>query len=103
MSDNWLALAVAILSPKEIGVKTALIRTGVKIGYHKNPIEIDKRQFNKIKKLRDKKVPWKDIPKEIGCKCSGQALRDKFVRISKKKLSGTPTKVIRYSKIKKSS
>lgn len=90
MSDNWLALAVAILSPKKIGVKTALIRVGAKREHHKNPIEINECNFNKIKKLRDKKVPWKDIPKEIGYKCSGQALRDKFVRISKKKLSRTP-------------
>ncbi len=99
MSDNWLALAIAVLSPKEISIGMSLRKAGIKIQQHKNHIEIDEKQFNKIKKLRDNKVSWKDITRQMGYKCAGQALRDKFYRIlAKKRTAKTPTKVVSAAK-----
>lgn len=41
MIYNWLALAVAILSPKEIDIKTALRKMGVKALYKKATKDTD--------------------------------------------------------------
>lgn len=85
MSDNWLALAAAILSPREIHIAEALRRLEIKVPQSKNNVVIDDKQFDRIQELRDKKVPWNDITKQLGYKVTGQVVRDKFYRILAKK------------------
>ncbi len=85
MSDNWLALAAAILSPREIHIAEALRRLEIKVPQSKNNVVIDDKQFDRIQELRDKKVPWNDITKQLGYKVTGQVARDKFYRILAKK------------------
>ena len=77
MSDNWIALAAAILSPREIHIAEALRRLEIKVPQSKNNVV--------IQELRGKKVPWNYIAKQLGYKVTGQVVRDKFYRILAKK------------------
>ncbi|MDU1602485.1 MAG: hypothetical protein E6845_05930 [Clostridium sp.] len=95
MSDNWIALAAAILSPREIHIAEALRRLEIKVPQSKNNVVIDDKQFDRIQELRDKNVPWNNIAKQLGYKVTGQVVRDKFYRIlAKKRTAKTPTKVV---------
>ncbi|MBY6932115.1 hypothetical protein [Clostridium botulinum] len=95
MSDNWLALVIAVLSPKEIHVSDALMKAGVTLPRRANKIVITDKQFKKIEKLNNKKVGWSQIAKILEMDVEGQRLREKFYSIKAKKEKATkePTKV----------
>ena len=99
MSDNWLALAVAILSPEEIQITKALKLLKIKVSYNKNNVIIDDEQFDKIKELRSNKISWNDIAEQLEFEFTGELVRDKFYSIlAKKRTAKTPTKVVSAAK-----
>lgn len=89
MSDNWLALVIAVLSPKEIHVADALMKAGVTLPRRANKIVITDKQFKNIEKLNNKKVGWSQIAKILKMDVEGQRLREKFYSIKAKKEKAT--------------